>query len=144
MEGDPMAKANGDDTTPTGARVFDPPQFRKRRALDAKLRARIEAAVEKLIETLDAAEDTDQDKANDDDPIDDDEREPSLGSTDNARDQTHSAPPGGWDEDCEGDEHDGREPDVDDEEDDPSEDNGDYEPSLVSAVGHKIFAASAA
>jgi hypothetical protein len=83
-----------------------------------------------LIEALDATEDTDQDKANDDDPIDDDEREPSLGSTDNARNQTHWAPPGPSDEDREGDEHDGREPDVDDEEDDPGEDNGDSEPSL--------------
>jgi hypothetical protein len=125
-----MSQANRDNIIPTGARVFDPPQFRKRRALDAKLRERIEAAVEKLIETLDATEDTDTDTQNDDYPIDDNELEPSLGSTDNARDQTKWAPPGSWNEDREGDEHDGREPDVDDEEDDPGEDNGDTEPSL--------------
>ena len=55
------------------------------------------------------------------------EHEPSLGSADNLTNQTKwAAGPTSneWDIDREGDEHDGREPDVDDEE------GGDDEPSL--------------
>jgi hypothetical protein len=104
----------------------------QRRQIDAKLRARIEATVERMITALDAfdaltedLEETDEDGSGEDD-------EPSLGSQerhpaqspwgfvgydsrDNQGDQTFWANGNRGGDDREGDEHDGREPDVDDE-----------------------------
>ena len=91
--------------------TLKPPRTIVRRLIDPALRRRIAEAVEQLIVALDDTEDTDSDTQCDDDPIDD-EPEPSLGSVDNAQNQS------GWSaggvEDMEG-EHDGREPEVDDE-----------------------------
>ena len=118
------------------------PKAKPLRPIDAKLRARIEAAVEKLIAALYASEDTDTDTAADDAPIDDDEREPSLGSFDamvgqNAAWKVPDNSCSWWDTDREvEDEHDedggDREPDVDDEDGGDNEPDVDDEPSLGS------------
>lgn len=55
------------------------------RQIDDALRERIATAVEMLIAALDATEDTDTDEAADDRPVDDHEREYSLGATDEIR-----------------------------------------------------------
>jgi hypothetical protein len=104
----------------------------QRREIDAKLRARIEATVERMISALDAfdALTEDLEETDEDGPGEDDE--PSLGSQerhparspwgfvgydsrDNQGDQTFWANGNRGGDDREGDEHDGREPDVDDE-----------------------------
>jgi hypothetical protein len=80
--------------------------------------------IERLIALLDRldAPGTDLEPDEDDEPQGDEE--PSLGSVDNAANQEKWAPSGSYglrDIDLE-EQHDGREPDVDDEEDDPGED----------------------
>ena len=101
-----------------GAPIIDHPKAKRERRLrkiDAALRARIEKAVEQLIETLDAMEDTDEDAAADDVPCDEDELESNLGWTTAAnQDLALARTTSHWIEDME-DEHDGREPDNDEE-----------------------------
>jgi hypothetical protein len=57
-----------------------PKPKRRLTRLDPVRRRRIEVAIEAMIDALDAVDDPDEDSQVDDDPIDDDELEPSLGS----------------------------------------------------------------
>lgn len=127
----------------SNVKTLEPPTTIIRRQLDPALRQRIAEAVDHLIAALDASEDTDQDTAVDDEPIDDDELEPSLGfveqiNQDKNRSVTSTEVDLEYDEaDFEGD------PDADQEGDGDcdAEDNGDAEPSLVSADGSRLLAA---
>jgi hypothetical protein len=101
-----------------------------------KLREEAQLRIDQLIAFLDATEDTDVDGQVDDGMIDGDfDTEPSLGATAvlAGTDQTRWAdgPEYVFLEDCEGDEHDGREPDDD-------EDGSDKEPDLGWTVDGAI------
>jgi hypothetical protein len=117
--------------------TIDRPKARKRalRKLNKAQRQRIEAAVQAMLDVLDAVDAPSEDLEENDQGGDEhdgaepsDDEEPSLGSFDAMTDQRKSwrraeLPLVFLADDAEL-EHDGREPDVDDEEDDPAEDAG--------------------
>jgi hypothetical protein len=74
-----MAQANGQDSTPTVARVgFKTPQDRQR---ERQLRKRMALAIERLIDVLDALDAGGEDVEDDDPGEDNGDDEPSLGAT---------------------------------------------------------------
>jgi hypothetical protein len=149
-----MPRANAEHTTSAphlnGARP--PKSRRKPLRINRQRIQRMEAIVEGLLRLLDEVEgDVDTEDNGDAEPEEsgygdedgmsvEQDGEPSLGWTDYEARYGRYADQWGYATDGE-EEHDGREPDCDDEEDDPGEDNGDaepeasdYEPSLCAVT----------